>query len=95
MYYPNPENFSSFPGLMQYDNTVTGGIYGYGILLMVWVISFAALSHYVKKYALASSCFVTLTVAYLLWLLHLVNFVAIVICAFGVVVSSLLMFLTR
>lgn len=73
LYYNLSQNVTGIVPLFQEANTVSGGIVGTAIPIMIFVICFAAFIGFGKKTAFASSSFITLVVSTLLMTLQLVN----------------------
>jgi len=56
----------------KYDNLVTGGWFAHFILIIILVVSYAALDKRFPEVALAGSLFLTLVSAMLLWFMELI-----------------------
>ena len=59
-------NTTSLLGMAQYDNSVTGGIFGLMVIIAVFMISLVGMSLNYKEDALPFSLFITMIVSYLL-----------------------------
>lgn len=66
MVFGTPNATSGITGLMDYGNAVTNGFFGYSIILMVFVILYAALKIHQSEKAFTVTSFVSLMVTILL-----------------------------
>ena len=64
--FPNMTNVTGFPGMMEYNNTVTDGMFGLWIIIGVWMVMFLATANRPKPVSLTFASFVTLVVSVLL-----------------------------
>ncbi len=56
--FPRPENITGLVDVMNYVNTVTGGMLGYSIILIVTIVTYVALMDFPTKVALPPAMFV-------------------------------------
>jgi uncharacterized membrane protein (DUF485 family) len=71
--YEEPVNISGFVELMQWSDRVTGYMYGLGIVIMVFMISFILLKSFESKQAFTGCLFLTMVTAWGLWGLQILN----------------------
>lgn len=71
--FPNVTNVTDFPGLMEYNNTVTDGMFGLWIIIAVWMVMFLSTANRPKPVSLTFASFVACVVTVLLSLIGLVS----------------------
>jgi len=71
--FPDVTNVTDFPGLMEYNNMVTDGMFSLWIILGVWMVMFLATANRPKPVALTFASFVTCVITVLLSVLGLVS----------------------
>ena len=69
--FPDP-NLSDPIQWWQYNNTVTQGWFAHFILIIIFIVSYAALDKKYPEVALAGSLFLSLVMAMLLWFMELI-----------------------
>jgi len=79
--FPDITNVTTFPGIMEYNNEVTGGMFSLWAIIAVWMIMFLATSNRPKPVALMFASFVTCVVTVLLSTIGLVSSDVVVIVA--------------
>ena len=67
--YPNGTDLNSIVSLLQYNNTVTGGWFGLGILIIVFFVGVMSLKSFEVNKAWAASSFFTAILALLFTLM--------------------------
>jgi len=71
--FPNMTNITDFPGMMEYNNTVTDGMFALWIIIGVWMVMFLATANRPKPVSLTFASFVTVVVTVLLSTLGMVS----------------------
>lgn len=56
--FENATNITSFPALLEYDNTITGGLFGLFILIGVTLIAYVATGQYRKEVSFSFAMFI-------------------------------------
>jgi len=79
--HPNITNITSFPGLMEYNNTLTDGMFGLWIIIGVWMVMFMATANRPKEVSLTFASFVACVVTVLLSALGIVSGDVVVVMA--------------
>mgnify|MGYP003133669191 CR=1 FL=1 len=72
MVFPSP-NITRPYELITYSNTVTDGMYGFVLVLCVFIISFMALKNYKTSAAYGASIFITTLLAIMLRLMEAIQ----------------------
>lgn len=86
-----PSNVTGIVDVFSYGNTVTGGLFGIALLLIVFVVSFVALKVYPTEKAMAASSFTTALTSYMLSAVSLVPNYAVLITTIMVIASVFLL----
>jgi len=92
--FENATNITSFGGLMEYDNTVTEGMFGIFLLISLMLISYVATGQYRKEVSLSFATFMGLVSSVFLAGMGLVGGHIVVIIAV-LCAGSVLYLLTR
>lgn len=79
--FDNATNITSFPALLEYNNTITDGIYGLFLLVGIMLISFVATGQYRKEVSFAFASFIGLVSSVFLSAMGLLGGHIVVICA--------------
>lgn len=88
LYYDRPTNVTGAPDFFfTYLSGQSGGVWGYLILLMVFSISYLALSEYNARQAFAGSSFITFITTVLLLPFEVVSSYALLLTGLAVVMA--------
>jgi len=91
-YFPLPGmNVTGFVELMLYDNSITGGIFGISILLMIFFISFISLTAYGVEKSFVPAIFMTFISSVFLAAMGLISYNIITILLFVTTLSVFLL----
>lgn len=88
-------NQTRFYDLFTFANTATGGIFGYLLILMIWVISYFSMKQYTDNRAFAFSTFITTIMAIMLSVIGIVNSQTVIICVIMTGLSIIYLFKTQ
>lgn len=88
--YPNP-NVTGYVELLQYTNTVTNNLFGLGLLLMIFIVSFLSLKIYTTERAFATASFITAMSSYFLAILGLIATIIVVVPTIMALISIIIL----
>lgn len=71
--FPNATNITSIQKLMQFDNTITGGMFGIVLLIALWFVSFLGLGLYPKERSIMVASFITFLASILLAVIGIID----------------------
>jgi hypothetical protein len=91
----NLSNITSFPGLINYGNTITGGYLSAFLIVAVWIISFMAFGLYAKEDGILAASTITLIAAVLMFAGGIGSWMAVAVAIAAVLVSGLILYLRR
>lgn len=90
-YFPLPNNITDFVSLMVFANNVTNYMFGIGILLMIFFLSFTSLLFYGSERAFSTSIFLTFISSLFLASMGLIAYEIILIMIFATALSIFLL----
>jgi len=91
----NLSNTTSFPGLINYGNAITGGYLSAFLVIAVWMISFMAFGLYAKEDGILAASIISLVVAVLMFAGGIGSWMAVAIAIAATLVSGLILYLRR
>lgn len=71
--YPSPTTIKNLTALAQYDNVVTEGWFGAGLVLVIFIVAFLSLKTYATHKALAAATVLTMIIAIIFFIIGLVS----------------------
>jgi hypothetical protein len=80
-------NFTQFSDLMTYPNTASSGVFGYMVLIALWLVIFLSLKSYRTEAAALTASIITLTVGVMFVAVGFVNVAAIPFLVVMVLIS--------
>ena len=92
--YPTPA-FTSFMDLFTFANAATGNLFGYGVILSVFAITFLSLKSYETEKAFTAAGTITATLAILMNIAGIIPFDAVMPAIFVALIGVAYMAATR
>jgi len=83
MTYLEPSNITNVGEILPYLNVVMDNIFGVGLLVVFFFISFLSMKEYRTDRAFASAAFITMPIAILFFIMGLIN--TTILVGFGIV----------
>ena len=90
MSFNTTQNVSGVIDLLQYNNAVTNGLFGYMVLATIWFISFSLSSVYRTDHAITAAFFVTFILSSLFVIMGFVGIDAVLLSLAGMLVGYFL-----
>lgn len=87
MVFPAPNITEGFVSLFQYANIVTGGIFGIGILVIIFFVTYLNISYAENTKAFAVASWVTMLSAIFLRLMNIIPTFVLYLCIFIAIIS--------
>lgn len=91
----NATGITNVQTLMQWNNTVTGDMFGLSILLMLFSISFLTMHGFGNKPSFVASIWLTAIASVFLWILQLINAEIMIGVIMITALASVFLFRTR